>query len=669
MTTLLPDSIQSPWLIWLGALWLLWLPGFILARLLRLQRSADILLQLALQLGLGLSFWPVFFLWSSTLGWRWSTGGARLALLLLSVAGALLLAQTPWRRLAGQLRRDAGWLALFAFVGLLTAITRMWHIRHLALPPWVDPVSHTFIVRSLLQQGAVTDTFAPLLPATITVYHWGYHAIATWLAWLLNQTEPVAVAQLLLQFGQVLNTLTVLMVYAAGRVLFNSRRAGLMAAAVAGLVSWFPAFYAAWGRYTQLTGLLVLPVFGLLLWRFKNRPTWGGGLALALLYTGLFLIHVRVAFYAVTRAVILSLLLLWQRRWQIVALWALAGAVAVLLSLPRLLLLWAHRPPPPVLSPQQALATAPVALQQVAQTGASAYFPWELLWVPNNALLLSIATGGISGLAGWGNVDAWQRPASGLGLAIILALVGTLLYRRRRRRAAVTLRLWSAVALLAGWVALTALLLAVLPALNQLGGGTAMWGISGVIALFLPISLAAGGVLAWLTGQLTPARWSLPATAALIAVGGIWGALATKDTVSSVTVLATPADVAAMAWITRNTPPDALFAINVRPWFSETYVGTDGGYWLTALTDRQAIIGPTIASPRGVKQLEVLAGWSRTCDMDNPAIRVALRAAGVTHIYIGDKGGHLCPEHLRNRAFVQLLYAKDQVNIFKLLNE
>ncbi len=47
------------------------------------------------------------------------------------------------------------------------------------------------------------------------------------------------------------------MLYAAGRTLFNSRRAGFLAAALGMFVSWLPAYYTAWGRYTHLAGLLL----------------------------------------------------------------------------------------------------------------------------------------------------------------------------------------------------------------------------------------------------------------------------------------------------------------------------------------------------------------------------------------------------------------------------
>ena len=35
--------------------------------------------------------------------------------------------------------------------------------------------------------------------------------------------------------------------------------AGLVAALAASLVSYFPAYYVSWGRYTQLTAMILLP--------------------------------------------------------------------------------------------------------------------------------------------------------------------------------------------------------------------------------------------------------------------------------------------------------------------------------------------------------------------------------------------------------------------------
>ncbi len=652
------------WLVWPGAIWLLWWPGIVLTHLLRLPRSRDILVQFALQIGLGLAFWPILFLWTSTLGWQLSAKTAQTGLLLFSLVGLLLLTRSclkRWRAGLSYLRRSAGWLALFGIIAALTILTRLLHIRHVVLPVWVDSVTHTMIVRVLLLHGALPETFAPFLPTIPFTYHWGYHATTMWLAWFLGQTEPVATARLVLQFGQVLNALTVPILYAAGRTLFNSRRTGLLVAGLAALVSWMPAYYVSLGRYTQLTGLLILPIFGLSLWRLHTRPTWGGWLALILLGAGLLLTHARVAVYALTLAMTLAIPLLIRRNWPILGLWLLAAVATMLLTLPWL----------PILAKQVSASPVTTAASSIAPTSQQAgadysHVPLGLLWIPHNPELLALATGGVSGLIGWGDIALPGKTLSGVWLCLLLGLLIRELRRYHLDQAGFKPDPWAGLGLLLGWCVLTTLLITFSP-LNQIGG-LLNWAISGVIALFVPLSLTGGCLLAWVSGQLTPRRWVGPATALLILAGSGWGASTMRDIINPITILAKPKDIQAMTWIRANTPAEAYFAINVWPWFHSAYIGSDGGYWIATLTDRRSILPATIYNTAEAPS-NLLSVWAKTSSLDDPAIRAHLRAVGITHIYLGARGGHLVPEQLLNRPFVELIYQDEPVYIFKLKNE
>lgn len=133
-----------------------------------------------------------------------------------------------------------------------------------------------------------------------------------WMAWLLGQTDPLELVSLILYAGQALNVLVVLMTYAAGRVLFDNDWAGLWAAGLAGLISWFPVYYVSWGRYTHLTGVLVLPMLVVALWQLQQQPSLKRCLLAAMLGSGLCLIHIRITFFAVTLVAVLGCGLLWM---------------------------------------------------------------------------------------------------------------------------------------------------------------------------------------------------------------------------------------------------------------------------------------------------------------------------------------------------------------------
>ena len=313
-TSFVQSQIQTYLFVWLATLWLLWLPGLLFSHLIGL-RAGDILVRVAMQIGLGMAFWPLLLLWTSTFGWRWSATGARTAVFLLGFGGLAILIRKVydvWKgnhlRLPRSTRwRSTRWLSLFGLIAIATIVTRLLHIRNLILPAWVDSVYHTMIVRVISAHGALPETYAPFLPSGRFFHHWGYHALVSWLAWFLGWTEPLQIPQLILHFGQVLNALTVLMLYAAGRVLFNSRRVGLLAAMLAGLISWFPAYFVTWGHYSQLAGLLILPIF-------RNRalaaciksPSLGHWLMAVVLGAGLLATHVRVTFFALTLIAVLG---------------------------------------------------------------------------------------------------------------------------------------------------------------------------------------------------------------------------------------------------------------------------------------------------------------------------------------------------------------------------
>jgi len=227
----------------------------------------------------------------------------------------------------------------------------------------------------------------------------------------------------------------------------------------------------------------------------------------------------------------------------------------------------------------------------------------HLIAARHNRELMALATGGISGVAGWLGMPMWGRLASAAWMIVLIA-------RRSRLR-------WRPLALLAAWCAVVAIVVTCWPVIASPD--------SAAITLFIPMSLAGAALLAW----VVPRRF-----AALLAVAiAIGGATTLTDIVNPATVLADDADRRAMQWIARNTPPAARFAVDARPWTGAAWVGVDGGYWIGAATGRQSILPPllyawTLPRDEVARINSVLEQWSeRRWDV--------LRGAGVTHIYCG----------------------------------
>ena len=131
------------------------------------------------------------------------------------------------------------------------------------------------------------------------------------------------------------------------------------------------------------------------------------------------------------------------------------------------------------------------------------------------------------------------------------------------------------------------------------------------------------------------------------------------------TVLTTRDDVAAMDWIRRHLPPDARFLINVRHWQGGTYVGADGGYWIPLLTGRDTILPPAIYIYGSAEYVEGINNLAEAVvaiesfdevEEDFPRTRQLLDDSGVTHVYIGARGGSITPQMLGNPQVARSLY-------------
>lgn len=109
-----------------------------------------------------------------------------------------------------------------------------------------------------------------------------------------------------------------------------------------------------------------------------------------------------------------------------------------------------------------------------------------------------------------------------------------------------------------------------------------------------------------------------------------------------------PADEAAMPWIRQHTPPTARFLINTEFWLANAAIGTDAGYWLPLLAGRETTMPPMYASDAEPEYIEQVNALARAAEVapTAPGTMAMLRAAGVTHVYIGQRGGSLQPEVL-----------------------
>jgi hypothetical protein len=666
--------LDGAWLI-LPLLALFTLPGYLLYSLLPLESEPEPLEHLALIVGLSLALVPLALLFCSVAGIVLDRTRVLIIMGTLSMGALWRLVSTGFRDLRRWRRptdrpfdklRTWPFIVAFLFFFFVSLLVRFLHIRNLVLPSWIDSVHHTLISQLIVAKGGVPQSYEPLLPIEGFIYHFGFHSLVAVFHWLTG----LEIARAMLIVGQVINGLMVLSAYLLVKCLTGRRLAGLFGALIVGLISIMPAYYVSWGRYTQLTGLVLMPSTIVFTMRGLGQPgrlvDWetgksvdsetrklvdsGTGLRVydhtsirvyesttlviaAISVAGLLLTHYRVLiFYG---GFVLAYLLYetfayrgepskFIRCWGRVAVVCL---LAVLLTLPWLVNL--------------VQALLPLETIPSRMVGPPSYnvVPYDLIMVRHNRGLIALSICGFL----WG------------------------VYKRER-----------AVIVTALWVVIVSVITN-----PTIFGFPSTWLVNNAslaISLFVPFAILGGYFLTSLSDlvqaklssniqyPISNIRWLMFAVVIFLVV--LWGAGEMLTIVNPSTVLAARDDMAAMVWIRSNIPSDARFLINIRHWQGGTYVGSDGGYWIPLLTGRDTILPPAIytyGSAEYVKGINDLAEEIVAIEsFYEESTRRLLRDNGVTHVYIGARGGSITPQMLMDSSYYRPVYFNGAVWIFRI---
>lgn len=592
-------------------------------------------------MALGLAIWPLLWLWFDLLGGRWS--GA--LLWAVFIAGWLFVL---WQAAgsggnAAAVRDRRILIALLVLLLLVVSVgVRLLAVRDLAFPPWVDSGRHGLITAVMVDSGRLLADYEPYLPVDRSPYHLGFHTLAASLVLMTG----VEIPRLLLLLGQLLNGLLPLIVYTAVWWLTRRPWVGLLAAFLVALPFLFPAYYATWGRMTQLTGMMVLPLLLVLSW-LVTRPghrwqtLWP---LIAILAAGLFLIHFRVFLLYLPFLGLLLILTarhLYKSRGSVgntslrASLRALPGTpfgvlltahgVAALLVLPRVVELFRMIHP----------------VQESLGRGPEGYNVFRTAYLTTGWEMYFAIAGGLAGL-----------------LAITAVLRG-----RRWGRFPLLLLVWVG-------------LLFVLLAGDRLG--LPEMGLinleSMYITLFAPLAL----VLALAVYRME--RWLRRRAGYGYAVGAafltlflasatLFGLRQQITILHPQTILAQRADLGGIAWLAENVPPEAKVAVSSWPWLGTIHSAADGGIWIVPLTGLQTTVPPAdyVYDPRLYREVSAFNEAARaTADWADPAAAHWLRAQDVTHVYVGAKGGFFDPAALSRNPEMRTLHQHDGVFVFTL---
>ena len=522
-------------------------------------------------------------------------------------------------------RQDGFRFIFLTLIFIFILVWRFYQIRDVVLPLWVDSIHHVQIVKLLLENGGLPETFEPYMPVPF-YYHYAFHALGAVIS-LFGRLSP---ENSVLYLGQALNAGIALAVYRLGKALWGDWRRAVFSAVLVAFATHMPAYYVTWGRYTLLAGMLLLPLaMAAALDILRKGARVSRLTTFVVLTAGILLTHY---FAAVLLAIFLILLVVQaglqdlrhknRSGWRIWLLLLLASLTGLLLAGPWLYRMWGFT--------QDSVKVG--AIQPSIQAMEEVYFPdylaylWRLLGPDRNHLLLFLA---IPGLV----ITLFKKRTLVFGLwTIVLCLMslpfGLYMAPFRPDHAAIVLFLP------------TALLIA---------------------ELFI-------SALDW-SPRIRFARIKTIAILILFTALVGWGIWDTRKVINSATILATKADLAALNWIDQNIPEEARFLINVSHWQYGSYRGVDGGWWITPLTNRNTIL-PNALYAMGESeyknQVNSLAARVSQIEGCTTEFWDLVSEQGLTHIYLKQGLGSMQTSHFENCQNVELIYDKDHVYVYRI---
>ncbi|MHB8132803.1 MAG: hypothetical protein ACYDH1_01155 [Anaerolineaceae bacterium] len=614
----LMELFLTKWLVWIILSLLLFvLPGYTILSLARVDfRETLFIEKIVFSIGISLSITPILFLWTYLVGIKLGFFYA-----ILPIIGSLgyfiyrLIKNKPASSKTHLKeffhRIELPDLILFVLIVLLIFI-RFWIIRPLPLPLWGDSYQHTLITQLLFENKGLFQSWEPYSDIPRFTYHFGFHSNAVNFQWLSGETA----AQAVLVFGQIINILSVIVLYPIAVYLTPNKNkwAGVVAILIGGFFLNMPNFYTNWGRYTQLLGQVILLPCILFLWKIfdERKLDWKHLGIAAILVAGIAFSHYRIL---VIFVLFIPILLVNNFRNQIkknVLNLILIGTASFLLFLP-----W--------------FINAFGGTMDELFTGIFRSSQSQLVSNPMNSIIRpTLESSGF-----------YNYISKGL-LSILLLAVVYFLFKRNGK--AVSFVVWWILAFIAGF-----------PLMFYLPGKDIITGFALLIALYIPASIILGSFI----GSLIPSNekfrnliyYSGAITCIFLAVW--FGRQRLYDIDPKTYALATFPDLRAAEWINENVPDTAKIFINFFPAFNDSViVGSDGGWWLPYLTKNKVNVPPlNYGFELSIEQKEIiikdaLEMWENGLVSDFGF--AMLEKGGYDYIFIGQKQGQVnSPETYR----------------------
>ena len=619
-----------PWLILM-----LFLPG---VAILSILPSSLNLGGIGSVFALGLAIHPLFWLFANMLGIAVNRDIYVLFLLLL--VGVILIRLWSGKKQEGfDLKQIRASLRLgdtdILLVGVVTMGLLLFAVRNFQYPLWIDSVKHAHIIKALISTG---DIFALQSNGNQPefIYHFGYHTIIAAISFF----SGASLNQVMLYTGQFILFLAGLSTsLLVGRFVFT-REVQVLALFLVLYLFTFPSHYVAWGRYTLLTAMAILPITIMLTLAFLEYPTLHLGLlgVAAIGWSGMFLTHYRVtAFGAIFVAAWLTVNKIGHFT---------RGRIELVGALRRILVL--------------SLFSCLIDLAWIIHLGRSVTFQRVLVWAHTHAKDVS-------------SLEIMALSDNNLFLKSVVLILGFIVVTLGIKK---TIKLKHNKMMLVTLTWLVLLFLATYPAVIVPNMISLFDSLTARSLLYLPATL----LLALIYDEVLhrfpflyrqPDRRRLSGIALILVPVLCFVWRGTPPAILSpleATSLVSQAEIKAFAWIRDNTPQNTVFLADARLWADNTYVGTDGGYWINVATGRQ-VLPPTadyaLQTPDKVKKINaVLKQVAKGTEFDQPDFLRALRQQHVTYVYVGPHDGAISLCAMMKSPHYRPIYTNGSVWLF-----
>ena len=616
--------------------------------------------------GIMISLYPLLFLWGDLLGINFSSAISWIVPfcgLVLIIWKYFLHAQHTQTKSCLTIfvynkKKFQTWIStpgkwvpdvILIFSLILIFLSRFWAIRNLVAPMWGDSYQHAVISQLILDSGGLFSRWEPYAPYQSLSIQFGFSVLTSLYSWLIGNN----VVEATLITGQLLNFFSIFTLVAlASKVDPKNRWIFPAVVIIAGLVSTMPAYYVNWGRYAQLSGLVILMIALWLFWdiyessftryREHHQSSLETILAGAVL-SGMVLAYYRMAFYYAFFCIAYIFLTTIIRKpnikefiygvWQVL----IIAIIAFILFVP-----WIPK-------------ISGSSLASALEYGISSSIPYVTV---------------LNDLQIW--FDTLYYFPTILGIIVTLAILWALIERK------------FIIFVFPIWYIL--LVLFIVSQLINLPGANMMQSFTILISLYIPASLISG----WLFGNIVQklnrhgsiiGTIILGSISIIIVVLGTWKQFSISNPKQHALVYS--ADLKAMHWITDHIPENALFLVEGFSIYNGTsIVGSDAGWWIPLLTTRKNTMPPQYAllnekpdPPEYSSQVTNIVNILESNSIRTEAAVQTLCEAGISHIYIGQTQGTtgtgakqlFSVNDFRNNPDFDLVYSQDRVRIYSLL--